>query len=114
MKQLWLLGILSLASAAAVGQQSTIYKHVDASGRVTYSNKPIKDGVVVELEPITTIPSTPAGVLGQPPKPPAAPTAAPASGATVALADTNVEKSDIKPALAIVKPQPWMKLSIAS
>ncbi|QJR16869.1 DUF4124 domain-containing protein [Usitatibacter palustris] len=106
MKQLWLLGILSLASAAAVGQQSTIYKHVDASGRVTYSNKPIKDGIVVELEPITTIPSTPAGVLGQPPKPPAAPTPAPASGATVALADTKVEKSDIKPALATVKPQP--------
>lgn len=107
MKKLWLLGFMTMASAAALAQQSTIYKHVDASGRITYSNKPMKDGVVVELEPLTTIPSTPAGVLGQPPRPVAAATPAPSAAPTVALADTRADtRSDIKPAMAVVTSQP--------
>ena len=41
-----------------------IYKIVDASGRVTYTNAPTKGAAKVELDPITVIPATPAGVLG--------------------------------------------------
>jgi hypothetical protein len=43
---------------AAAGD--TIYKFVDESGRVTYSNKPMKGAMVVDLEPLTTIPTPPA------------------------------------------------------
>jgi hypothetical protein len=39
--------------------QTTIYKHVDASGRVTYSNRPIAGAVVVDLEPLSTVPGLP-------------------------------------------------------
>ena len=45
---------------AAAFADTTIYKHVDESGRVTYSNKPMKGATVVELEPLTTIPTPPA------------------------------------------------------
>lgn len=41
-----------LASAA----QGEIYKHVDAQGRVTYSNVPIKGATKLNLEPLTTVP----------------------------------------------------------
>jgi len=95
MKKLWIASVLAIASASAFAQ-STIYKHVDANGRVTYSNKPIKDGAVVELEPLTLIPSSPGGSLqpqGVAAKPPAAPTPAPAS-------------ADIKPAVALVTAMP--------
>jgi hypothetical protein len=59
MKIVW---IASLAVAAATGAsaQTTIYKHVDESGHVTYSNKPMKGATVMELEPITLIPGLPA------------------------------------------------------
>ena len=36
---------------------STIYKHVDENGRVTYSNAPIKGAARVDLQPITVFPS---------------------------------------------------------
>ena len=89
MRKLWIAGVALTASVGAFAQ-STIYKHVDpVTGRVTYSNKPIKDGAVVELEPLTTIPSTPAGVLAKP-----------AAPAPVAVA----EKPEIKPAVALVTP----------
>lgn len=42
----------------------TIYKLVDASGRITYTNSPTKGAIKVELDPITVIPSSPAGMLG--------------------------------------------------
>jgi hypothetical protein len=91
MRKLWIAGFALTASVGAFAQ-TTIYKHIDASsGRVTYSNKPMKDGIVVDLEPLTTIPSTPAGSLS---KPPAAPTPAPAMG----------ESAEIKPAVALVTP----------
>jgi hypothetical protein len=59
MKSVW---IASVAAALAVPAwaQTTIYKHVDDSGRVTYSNKPMKGAVVLDLEPLTTIPGSPA------------------------------------------------------
>lgn len=64
--------------------QTTIYKLVDESGRVTYSNKPMKGAVVLELEPLTTLPVVPVAV---PPQKRPAP-----------------EKSDLTPAVAIVTP----------
>jgi hypothetical protein len=45
--------------------QTTIYKHIDDGGRVTYSNKPIKGAVVLELDPIVTLPASPRGVNPQ-------------------------------------------------
>lgn len=43
---------------------SSIYKLVDASGKITYTNTPVKGAVKVELDPITVIPPTPSGSLG--------------------------------------------------
>lgn len=43
-----------LASAAAHGE---IYKHVDANGRITYSNVPMKGATRLNLEPLTTVPA---------------------------------------------------------
>ena len=43
---------------------AAIYKMVDASGRVTYTNSPTKGANKVALDPITVIPATPAGMLG--------------------------------------------------
>jgi hypothetical protein len=61
MKTAWMAMLLLVASGAAQAQGgTTIYKHVDESGRVTYSNKPMKGATVVELEPLTTIPTPPA------------------------------------------------------
>ena len=68
MKTVWIAGLAIAASTSAFAQ-STIYKHVDDSGRVTYSNKPMKGAVGMELEPLTTIPGTPAGMLTQRPAP---------------------------------------------
>ncbi|APV49274.1 hypothetical protein BWI17_06000 [Betaproteobacteria bacterium GR16-43] len=100
MKKLCLAVVVALSSTGAIAQ-STIYKHVDANGRITYTNKPMKDASIVELEPLTLIPSTPAGVLQAQPQrgatPPAAPTPSPASAEA---------KPEIKPALAIVTALP--------
>ena len=52
-----------LCSTAFAG--TTIYKHVDDSGRVTYSNKPMKGASVVDLEPLTTIPTPPAVIAAK-------------------------------------------------
>jgi len=62
MKTVWIAGLAIVASTSALAQ-STIYKHVDESGRVTYTNRPMKGAVAMELEPLTTIPATPAGTL---------------------------------------------------
>jgi hypothetical protein len=53
MKTVWIAGLAIAASLRALAQ-TTIYKHVDESGRITYSNKPMKGAVVMELEPLTT------------------------------------------------------------
>lgn len=47
-------------------EEQVIYKHVDASGRVTYANSPIKGGSRVILDTLTVIPSTPSGSLRTP------------------------------------------------
>lgn len=53
---------LLLPQALAHASQ-TIYKLIDAQGRVTYANTPIVGGVRVDLEPITLIPPSPSGSL---------------------------------------------------
>ena len=50
MKTLWIGVAVSLASPLAVAQ-TTIYKHVDENGRVTYTNRPMKGAIVLDLEP---------------------------------------------------------------
>lgn len=55
MKTLWIGVAVSLASPLAFAQ-ATIYKHVDDSGRVTYTNRPMKGAVVLDLEPLSTLP----------------------------------------------------------
>lgn len=109
MKKLWIAGLVALASTSSLAQ-SVIYKHIDASGRITYSNKPMKDATVVELEPITTIPATPAGMLQPQPAPEARPpakVAAPAITPARSVETTAEAKADnIKPAVAIVSAVP--------
>lgn len=63
MKTVWIAGFAMAAAMPAAFAQSTIYKHVDDSGRVTYSNKPMKGATLMELEPLTTIPGSPSGRL---------------------------------------------------
>ena len=63
MKTVWIAGFAMAAAMPVAFAQSTIYKHVDDSGRVTYSNKPMKGAAVMELEPLTTIPGSPSGRL---------------------------------------------------
>lgn len=55
----------AVARSPAPAAGSVIYKHVDENGRVTYANTPMRGAVRVELEPLTVIPSTPSGSLGQ-------------------------------------------------
>jgi Domain of unknown function (DUF4124) len=58
------MGAQNNAQAITAPSAPTIYKLVDANGRVTYTNSPTKGAAKVELDPITVIPSTPAGMLG--------------------------------------------------
>jgi peptidoglycan hydrolase CwlO-like protein len=61
MKVVWIAS-LAVAATTTAWAQSTIYKHVDESGRVTYSNKPMKGATVLELEPLTMVPGVPVAV----------------------------------------------------
>ena len=66
MKTVLIAGVALAASFAAHAQSTTtIYKHVDESGRITYTNRPMKGAVAMELEPLTVIPGTPAGAAPQ-------------------------------------------------
>ena len=67
MKTVWIAS-LAIAATGSAFAQSTIYKHVDESGRITYTNRPMKGAVAMELEPLTTIPGTPSGMLTPQPK----------------------------------------------
>ncbi len=60
MKTVWIASLAMATTMPMAFAQSTIYKHIDDSGRVTYSNKPMKGATVLELDPITTIPVVPA------------------------------------------------------
>lgn len=100
MKTVWVASIALAASTSALAQ-STIYKHVDESGRVTYTNRPMKGAVAMELEPLTTIPGTPAGTL-------AAVKAAPAEKAEPKPVEGNGKNESLaaaaRPAVAVVTP----------
>ena len=88
MKIVWIASLAVAATSAFA--QTTIYKHTDESGRVTYSNKPIKGAVVMELEPLTLMPGV------------AVPVSAPASAtkAVATLERVDVPKNDSKPSFA--------------
>ena len=100
MKTVWMASIAVAFSATALAQ-TTIYKHVDEGGRVTYTNKPIKGATVVDLEPLTTIPTPPAVIA-----------TAKASNFTISndKGSPTIEKASLavdkpaKPAVAIVTP----------
>jgi hypothetical protein len=96
MKIVWIAG-LAVAMSSAAWAQTTIYKHVDENGRVTYTNKPMKGATVLELDPITTIPATPAVALAPAPAAKAVATLErldkPAAAApTLASIDANVQR----------------------
>ena len=58
MKIVLIAGLAVVAATSAVAQ-TTIYKHTDENGNVTYSNRPMKGAVVLDLEPLTLVPGTP-------------------------------------------------------
>ena len=101
MKTVWIAGIALAAATTGAHAQSTIYKHVDESGHITYSNKPMKGATVIDLEPITVIPGTPGGALQPQPQRMVALEKAPAAA----------EKSDLRPVAAIVTPLPRTTLA---
>lgn len=90
MKAAWIAAAVGLASPLALAQ-TQIWKHVDESGRVTYSNRPIKGAVLMELDPISVVP----------PLAPRAANAAPAAGPSMVPA-ANTTKA---PAVATVTPR---------
>ncbi len=54
-----MLAALAGALAAPAAADTTIYKLIDDSGHVTYSNQPMKGASTLELEPLTVIPMAP-------------------------------------------------------
>lgn len=100
MKTVW-IATCALVFSVGAAAETTIYKLVDDSGRVTYSNKPMKGATVMELEPITTLP-TPPEVLAakvslavEAPKPvakPAVAAASPVHGTTLASIDVQTQR----------------------
>ena len=53
-QRLAFINILAVASLLSVSAHAEIYKHVDAEGRVTYSNVKIKGAKKLYLEPADT------------------------------------------------------------
>ena len=102
MKTVWIAS-LAIAATGSAFAQSTIYKHVDESGRITYTNRPMKGAVAMELEPLTTIPGTPAGNLTPVKAAPAA--EKPANGDKAeAPAKNESLAASARPAVAVVTP----------
>jgi len=86
MKSVWIAAALAVTATSSVLAESTIYKHVDESGRVTYSNKPMKGATLMELDPIMTM-------------------AAPTPAATAQPRAIPATLTVTKPSLAAVEPQ---------
>jgi len=61
--------LMLLLSGIAVGAdawaQTVVYKQVDATGRVTYSNQPLKGGAIVDLSPLTVLPKSQAALTAR-------------------------------------------------
>ena len=91
MKIVWMAG-LAVALSGAAWAQTTIYKHVDENGRVTYTNKPMKGATVLDLEPLTVIQSPPAPALAAKP-----------AAATIEKS-VNPARAEAKPAVATLTP----------
>src|SRR3954462_11695783 len=104
MKTVW-IAVMAIAASASASAQSTIYKHVDDSGRITYSNKPMKGATVLELDPITILPGAPAA--------PTQKTAAIIDQRTPTLERANfvIDKPEAKPIAAIITPLPRTALA---
>jgi hypothetical protein len=103
MKIVWMASLVAAAMSGSAWAQATIYKHVDESGRVTYTNKPMKGAVAMDLEPLTTIPATPMGALQ-----PAAQTTAVATPVKAVATLERVDRADkpvVQPTLASIEPQ---------
>lgn len=112
MKTVWVASIALMACATAFAQ-SQIYKHVDENGRVTYTNKPMKGAVAMELEPLTTIPGTPTGTLKPQPVASAKP-AVEKMDATEANAAVETTAAVARPAVAVVTPVSSRATTLAS
>lgn len=52
-----LFAVLAASFAGAPAFAQTLYKRVDADGRVTYSSEPLPGGKPMVLQPLTTIPA---------------------------------------------------------
>ena len=100
MKIVWMASLVAAAMSGAGWAQSTIYKHVDESGRVTYTNKPMKGATVLELDPITTIPGAPSGSAAS-----SAPTAVKAVAKVEVLDRADKPAASAPPTLAAIEPQ---------
>ena len=98
MKTVWIAGFAMAAAMPVAFAQSTIYKHVDDSGRITYSNKPMKGATLMELEPLTTIPGSPSGRLQK------AGLAQPAEPSEARVVEAKTESQESKPAVAKLTP----------
>ena len=119
MKTVWIASVAIAASTSALAQ-STIYKHVDESGRITYTNRPMKGAVQMELEPLTTSPGTPSGSLTRS-KPAAAngEKAQPADNVDVSMKAESVPVAKVEPLPASVRPavakvEPVQRTSLAA
>jgi Domain of unknown function (DUF4124) len=96
MKTVWIASLAIAASTSAFAQ-TTIYKHVDDGGHITYSNKPMKGAIVMELDPIMVMPATPV--------------ATPMAQKAANLVERSDARADAKPAVANLAP---VKTSLAS
>ena len=103
MKVVWIAS-LALAVTAPALAQTTIYKLVDESGRVTYSNKPMKGATVMDLEPITIIQSTTPAAASAP----AAKVVVPAALEVVKPEPKPDVKPEAKSAMAVDRPAPTL------
>jgi hypothetical protein len=103
MKTVWIASIALVASASALAQ-STIYKHVDENGRITYTNRPMKGAVAVDLEPLTTIPATPSGSLVPQKATPALKPALDKAEPIEANGKNETIAASARPAVAVVTP----------
>jgi hypothetical protein len=103
MKTVWIASIALMASASALAQ-STIYKHVDENGRITYTNRPMKGAVAVDLEPLTTIPATPSGSLVPQKATPALKPALDKAEPIEANGKNETIAASARPAVAVVTP----------
>ena len=110
MRVVWMAGLAAALSCNAWAQSTTvIYKHVDESGRITYTNKPMKGAVVVDLEPLTTIPATPGGSLVVPAAAPAIAVAAAKQVATLERVDRPEKKVLPLPATTLASVEPLVQ-----